>query len=190
MTKTPLVLMFGPQASGKSSFIKMNNLENFTISADEIRIKLNGITLSDGHKQINFVGKNEGTVWQIFDMMLQTRIKNNLPTVIDNTNLGGGRVSPMASILKMVPDSYQVYLIDCFKPLLDSNAPLSEQSLAHALKVLDQRNRDREYSVDMAIIKRFVDYYAKFTIPEGVEVISSSDLTKAQDLIDLVLNFK
>lgn len=39
MKKIPLILMLGPQASGKSSFIKMNNLQNYTISGDEIRIR-------------------------------------------------------------------------------------------------------------------------------------------------------
>lgn len=40
--------MLGPQASGKSSFIKMNDLQNYTISADEIRIRLNGINSNMG----------------------------------------------------------------------------------------------------------------------------------------------
>lgn len=189
MKKTPLVLMFGPQASGKSSFIKMNNLQNFTISADEIRIRLNGITLSDGHKQINFDISTEPSVWQIFDLELKTRLQHGLPTVIDNTNLGGGRTNPMAAILKMVPDTYQVYLIDCFKPLLNNDEPLSKASLNRALKILDQRNRDREYSVDFDIIKRFVDYYAQFKLPDKIRAISSTDLERAQDLIDQIINF-
>ena len=82
-----------------------------------------------------------------------------------------------------------MYVIDCFKPLLDANDPLSEESLTHALKILDQRNRDREYSVNIDIIQRFVDYYAHFEIPNKVKVISSADLQKVQDLIDLILNF-
>lgn len=71
--------------------------------------------------------------------------------------------------------------------MLDCDDPLSEESLP---VLYQQRNRDREYSVDIPIIKRFADYYADFKIPEGMEVISSFDLTKAQNLIDLVLNFK
>ena len=47
--------MLGPQASGKSSFIKMNNLQNYTISGDEIRIRLNGINSNNGHPQINLI---------------------------------------------------------------------------------------------------------------------------------------
>ena len=54
--------MLGPQASGKSSFIKMNDLQNYTISADEIRIRLNGINSNNGHPQINFVGQTEKIV--------------------------------------------------------------------------------------------------------------------------------
>ena len=56
MKRIPLILMLGPQASGKSSFIKMNDLQNYTISADEIRIRLNGINSNNGYPQINFVG--------------------------------------------------------------------------------------------------------------------------------------
>lgn len=189
MRRIPLILMLGPQASGKSSFIKMNDLQNYTISADEIRIRLNGINSNNGHPQINFVNQTEKIVWQIFNQILQTRLQNGLPTIVDNTNLGGHGFNPINDILKRVPDNYQVYVIDCFKPLLDTNDPLSEESLTHALKILDQRNRDREYSVNMDIIQRFVDYYAHFEIPNKVKVISSADLLKVQDLIDLILNF-
>lgn len=189
MKRIPLILILGPQASGKSSFIKMNDLQNYTISADEIRIRLNGINSNNGHPQINFVNQTEKIVWQIFNQILQTRLQNGLPTIVDNTNLGGHGFNPINDILKRVPDNYQVYVIDCFKPLLDANDPLCEQSLTHALKILDQRNRDREYSVNMDIIQRFVDYYAHFEIPNKVKVISSADLQKAQDLIDLILNF-
>ncbi|CCI87733.1 ATP-binding protein [Lactobacillus gigeriorum] len=187
MEKIPLVLMFGPQASGKSSFIKMNNLENYTISADKIRINLNGFMISDGHKQIKFNPDSEPVVWQIFDLMLKTRLAQGLPTVVDNTNLGGGRVNPMQAILDLVPDNYQVYLVDCFEPLLDRDAPLSEASLARALRILSKRNRDREYSVDLAIIERFVDYYAQFELPAGVIKLSSSDAEQLQDLIGQII---
>lgn len=135
------------------------------------------------------MNQTEKIVWQIFNQILQTRLQNGLPTIVDNTNLGGHGFNPINDILKRVPDNYQVYVIDCFKPLLDANDPLSEESLTHALKILDQRNRDREYSVNMDIIQRFVDYYAHFEIPNNVKVISSADLQKAQDLIDLILNF-
>ena len=60
----------------------------------------------------------------------------------------------------------------------------------HALKILAQRNHDREYSVNMDIIKRFVDYYANFKVPDKVIVISSADLQQAQDVIDMVLNYQ
>lgn len=190
MKRIPLILMLGPQASGKSSFVKMNNLQNYTISGDEIRIHLNGISLNNGHTQINFSPQTESVVWHIFYEELNTRLQNKLPTVIDNTNLAGHGFNPINDILKRVPNDYQVYVIDCFKPLLDSQDPFSEESLDHALKILAQRNRDREYSVNMDIIKRFVDYYENFKIPDRVKVISSADLQQAQDIIDMVLNYQ
>lgn len=190
MKKIPLILMLGPQASGKSSFIKMNNLQNYTISGDEIRIHLNGINPNNGSPQINFVPQTESLVWHIFYEELDTRLKNKLPTIVDNTNLAGHGFNPINDILKRVPNDYQAYVIDCFRPLLDPKDPLSKESLDHALKILAQRNRDREYSVNMDIIKRFVDYYLSFEIPDKVKVISSADLQQAQDLIDMVLNDK
>lgn len=189
MSKIPLVLMYGPQASGKSSFIKMNNLENYTLSADDIRVHLNGIKQVGCQKQVNFVLENEKNVWHIFDLMLKTRLKNGLPTVIDNTNLGGGRINPLAAILQMVPDDYQVYLIDCFKPLLNQKEPLSADSLQHAYAILEKRNHDREYAVNDQLIQKFIDYYVNFTIPDQVEVMTSADLQQTQDLIDQILSY-
>lgn len=190
MTKIPLILMLGPQALGKSSFIKMNNLQNYAISGDEIRIRVNGINPNNGHPQINFVPQTEKIVWQIFYDELNACLQNNLPTIVDNTNLAGSGFNPINDIFKRVPSDYQVYVVDCFKPLLNAKDPFSKESLDHALKILEQRNYDRQYSVNMDIIKRFVDYYANFEIPAKVKVISSADLQEAQDLIDLVLNYK
>lgn len=190
MNKIPLILMLGPQASGKSSFIKMNNLQSYTISGDEIRIHVNGINPNNGHPQINFEPQMEQIVWQIFYKELSARLQNKLPTIVDNTNLAGQGFNPINDILKRVPSNYQVYVIDCFKPLLDAKDPFSKDSLDHALKILEQRNHDRKYSVNMDIIKRFVDYYANFKIPDKVKVISSADLQEAQNLIDRVLNFQ
>lgn len=55
MRRIPLILMLGPQASGKSSFIKMNDLQNYTISADEKKLEQQYLKL---HKYI--YGKEYG----------------------------------------------------------------------------------------------------------------------------------
>ena len=42
-----LLILNGLMASGKSTFIKDNHLEDFTISSDDLRIKIAGFDMSE-----------------------------------------------------------------------------------------------------------------------------------------------
>lgn len=71
--------------AGKSSFIKENKLEDFTVSSDELRIKMAGFDMSENGLVIS--SRKDRQVWQILYTMLETRMEMGLFTVVDAMHL-------------------------------------------------------------------------------------------------------
>jgi 2',3'-cyclic-nucleotide 3'-phosphodiesterase len=74
-----LVLLQGLPGSGKSTFIKENELEEYTLCKDEFRIKAGCITDEGISQDCN------GIVKRIVYMLLEARLKNGKFTIIDET---------------------------------------------------------------------------------------------------------
>lgn len=80
-----LLIMQGCPGSGKSTWIKNNNLEEYTLSADKIRTMVtNPILNEDGKMSIS--QKNDKYVWDLLFQILENRMKNGDFTVIDATH--------------------------------------------------------------------------------------------------------
>lgn len=71
--------------AGKSHFIKENNLGDFTLSSDELRIKVAGFDVSENGMIIS--SRKDRQVWKILYMMLETRMEMGLFTVVDAMHL-------------------------------------------------------------------------------------------------------
>ena len=71
--------------SGKSTFIKENKLEDFTLSSDELRIKMAGFDMSENGLVIS--QKKDRQVWAVLYTMLETRMEMGLFTVVDAMHL-------------------------------------------------------------------------------------------------------
>lgn len=80
-----LLLLRGIQASGKSTWIKENNLEPYTLSADDIRLNIaNPILLEDGSYEIS--QKYNKVTWELLYKYLEMRMQNGDFTIIDATH--------------------------------------------------------------------------------------------------------
>ena len=80
-----LVLMRGAPGCGKSTWIKNNGFEKYSLSADTIREMCSTLpTGVSGKREIN--QKNDAVVWRILFEILETRMLNGEFTVIDATN--------------------------------------------------------------------------------------------------------
>jgi predicted kinase len=75
-----LVLLQGLPGSGKSTFIKKWNLEEYTLCKDEFRIKAGCVKNGEISQDSN------GIVKRIVYMLLEERLKNGCFTIIDETN--------------------------------------------------------------------------------------------------------
>ena len=74
-------ILQGAPASGKSTFIHDNALDDYTVSSDEIRIELNGIgTDDDGNPCIP--QDNQQLVWRTVENRLRNAIDSRSPVVV------------------------------------------------------------------------------------------------------------
>ena len=96
-----LVLLRGVMGVGKTTWIKENNLEPFTLSPDSIRtmfcspeVKLNGV--------IGISQKNESKVWKLLMEMLEERMQRGDFTVVDATHVKQSAISNYKELCKKI----------------------------------------------------------------------------------------
>lgn len=160
-----LILLQGPSASGKSSWVHQKKLEPFVISADKVREGL-------GYRNVTAIRNNvvpimddqqEKPVWHIFKQMLEKRMQNGITTVIDNTNTNFMNLRPIRKMAKEY--NYEVTTIDFMAEILphkESNIAgfevlpdTSHGELEKAVLKLQKRNAKRsEYMIPDAAIRR------------------------------------
>lgn len=80
-----LLLMRGTPASGKSSWIKENNLEQYTLSADLIRTLVQSPVMNEDGKY-GISQKNDKAVWKLLFELMEERMKKGEFIVIDATH--------------------------------------------------------------------------------------------------------
>ena len=80
-----IYILRGAPGSGKSTWIKENNLEQYTLSADNIRLMYQSPVLNTSG---NFVitQQNDGQVWKFLFKMLEDRMSRGEFVVVDATH--------------------------------------------------------------------------------------------------------
>ena len=104
-----LLLFRGAPGCGKSTYIEQHGLQQYTLSADDIRLNLQASVLKvDGDTEIHV--KREKDVWQILFYMLEKRMKQGEFTVIDATN---SKTSEMQRYKELADRyRYRIYCVD------------------------------------------------------------------------------
>ena len=156
-----LLIFRGAPGCGKSTFIKDHNLQNYTLSPDDIRQQLQGyVLLPDGSFGIS--QKNEKKVWEILFDCLERRMQNGSFTVIDATS---SKATEMNKYKKLADDyKYRIFCIDM------TDVPIEE---------CKRRNSER-FPLAKRVPDEAIDkMYARFAtqkIPSGIKVIKPEEL--------------
>jgi 2,3-cyclic nucleotide 3-phosphodiesterase len=79
-----LLLLRGAMGSGKSTFIKENNLEPYTLEADKFRVLVSNPVMNE--EQFIISQKNDNLAWDMLLRCLEERMKRGDFTVIDATH--------------------------------------------------------------------------------------------------------
>ncbi len=154
-----LLLTIGTPASGKSTFIKQNNLEAYTIEPDDIRLKIQSpvYTLKDNEEKIVISQENDKRVWELVFEFLEERMKRGEFVVIDATHSRTKLINRYKDLVKKY--RYRVVAVD-FR-----DTPLDE---------ILRRNKERipEYKyVPEEAIKNIYERLVNLNIPGWIEVI-------------------
>ena len=81
-----LLLMRGPMATGKSTFIEKNNLKPYTLEPDQFRLAVSNPVLDlDGNMLIS--QKKDTAAWNMLYLALEERMKEGHFTVVDGTHI-------------------------------------------------------------------------------------------------------
>ena len=154
--------MRGAPGCGKSTWIRENGLEDYALSADDIRIMCAGPTLTVSG-DVSISQNNDKAVWDILFQMLEVRMRSGEFTVIDATSsriTEINRYKALASVYR-----YRIYCVDF------TNIPIEVAKERNAgrveLKRVPEEVIDRMYA-------RFVDQ----KIPSGITVIAPDEVDK------------
>ena len=154
-----LLLLRGIQASGKSTWIKENNLEPYTLSADNIRLNIaNPVLLEDGSYEIS--QKYNKVTWELLYKYLEMRMQNGDFTIIDATHSD----LKLLNKYKDLANTYK-YTMYCLE---------FDVSLEEALR----RNRERDsykYVPERVIERTYETIKKNEKLPSALKKIESID---------------
>lgn len=104
-----LLLLRGSAGCGKSLWIETHHLENYTISADKIRLLYSAPIFSvPGKEQINQT--NNGRVWKLLFELLEIRMEKGEFVVIDATNSRVSEINQYKSLCEKY--RYKAFCVD------------------------------------------------------------------------------
>lgn len=158
-----LVLLRGAMGAGKSTFIKENNLEQFVLSADEIRLLFQTpVMTEDGKFAIN--SKHDGKVWKLLFELLEERMKRGEFTIIDATHAKQEMISQYKNLAQQY--RYRVHVVD-----------FSDVPLETLLK--QNRMRDEHKHVPEHVIMNAHERMQTERVPKWVNVIKPHEYHEA-----------
>lgn len=157
-----LLLFRGAPGCGKSTFIREHGLEQFALSADDIRLKCFGPQMTvDGSYEIS--QKNDKTVWKQLYELLEIRMRHGEFTVIDATNSKAIEMNKYKDLAEHY--KYRIFCIDM------ADLPIEE---------CKRRNMTRDFykRVPESAIDKMYARFANQKIPSGITVIKPDELDK------------
>lgn len=146
----------GLPGSGKSTWIKENNLEKYTLCPDTIRLMYSGLKMkTDGTQLVN--GDNDKRVWKLLYELLESRMANGDFTVIDATHTSNKcfrRYKQLATEYR-----YRIYVVDFSD--VDKEDCLANNYYRLKHKIVPEE-----------VIQRMSEQMESQNIPSGIKVLS------------------
>ena len=158
-----LLLTRGAPGSGKSTWIKNNRLDDFTLSSDKIRLLCSSLELQpDGGYKIAQDSTNDEVTWDVLFKILKQRMKRGEFTVVDATNSRTSDINKYKELADLY--RYRVYIVDF------SDVPLET--------CLSQNKQRPEYKqVPEDAIKRIYERCKTQKIPSGISILDKDNLS-------------
>ena len=154
-----LLMLRGLPASGKSTFIEQNNLQDYTVSSDMFRTLLGSNELEiDGHFRISMSVSQAR--WSVLYDILERRFSIGAFTVLDATNIKGADMQKAYKLARSY--RYRVYCVD-----------FTDVSFEECLK--RDANRPEHKQVGRKVLERMYQSLQNNKVPSGIKVIKPSE---------------
>ena len=154
-----LVILRGAMGSGKSTFIKENHLENFTLSSDQIRLMLNAPEMNTNYQE-EIPQFNNQKVWEILYMLLEERMKKGEFTLIDAVH---AHIDSLNIYKKLATKyRYRLYILDF--------TTINKEEVFKRNQSREEYKRVPEYAID-----RTYKIFAKEKIPSSFQILEPKD---------------
>lgn len=158
-----LIILRGAMGCGKSTFIKNNDLENYTLSTDTIRLMYASPELGIDYKE-SIPQFNNKKVWELLYTLLEERMKKGEFTIVDAVHAYADESFP---IYKKLAEKYRyrLYVLDF------TDIPKKE---------VYERNKGREIyrQVPESSIDRVYKAFAKERISTAFKVIKPENFNE------------
>ena len=154
-----LVLMRGSAGVGKSTWIKENNLQDYTISSDELRLRCGGLEYNALGSQVISQSANK-QVWKMLYEILEQRMKVGAFTVIDATHSTEKELKGYRELIKKY--RYRVFVVDM------TGIPIEECKRRN-------KSRDQFKQVPEEVIDRFYVRFKSEKVPRDYKVIKPEE---------------
>lgn len=148
-----LVLVRGIPCSGKSTIIEDNDLDDFTISRDKIRLLLTS-TIQNADNNTSIAEVNEKTVHNIMLTILEERMKKGIFTIIEGIFEKPSEYADYKALAKKY--AYKMFEYTCNTSL--------DTALARA------ENRHDKFIPKDVIIKRYERFNEKLNDPDVINI--------------------
>lgn len=155
-----LLLLRGSAGVGKSTYIKEHDLEQYALSADNIRLMCQSPVLqTDGSVAISQT--NEKLVWNLLFQMLEARMQRGEFVVIDATNSKTQDINRYKDMAKTY--RYRMYCVDM------TGVPIDECKWRNKLRPPYKQIPDE-------VIEKMYSRFETQQVPTGVTVIQPDEL--------------
>ena len=163
-----LFLLRGSPASGKSTWIETNKLENYTLSADKIRLLIQSPTLNNDGKYV-ITQKNDNKVWNLLFNILEEKMSRGEFCIIDATHYKAELLRKYKDLISKY--RYRAYVID-----------FTDVSLDELLK--RNKERDEFKYVPEDVIKKMVAVFS--SEQDNKQVSNMFTILKPNEAIDFL----
>ncbi|WP_269851968.1 AAA family ATPase [Methanosarcina horonobensis] len=157
-----LIFLRGIPGSGKSTFVKENRLEPYTISSDEVRLLIKPPILSVTGQTI-ISQKINRRAWGLIYSLIKCRMEEGELTILNATNAGNADIAKYRQLVKTY--RYETFCVDF------TDVPL---------EVAKERNRKRPaYEiVPEAVIEDMYSIIERQSVPSFVKVIKPHEFSE------------
>lgn len=169
-----LIILRGAPASGKSYFVKQNDLEDLTLSTDKIRLMYSSIyTDKDGRYYIT--QRFNKRVFELLYKMLEIRMQNGDTTIIDATNTKQSSVTEylrLAKIYSYTPICIDFSSIDYGKLVEQNKSRASYKFVPEEVikGMCENLESSKQWFID-TFKDNYYDYYKYYSNHAGVDAL-------------------